>query len=45
VIPDAGHFRDLESSPSAGGAGAIERSFLLGRDTRAKGHASGERKG
>jgi pimeloyl-ACP methyl ester carboxylesterase len=32
VIPDAGHFLDLESSQARRTAGEIERSFLLGRD-------------
>src|ERR1700704_927264 len=32
VIPDAGHFLDLESSQARRAAGEIERSFLLGRD-------------
>src|SRR5258708_7438326 len=30
VIPDAGHFLDLESSQARRAAGEIERSFLLG---------------
>jgi rhamnosyltransferase subunit A len=32
VIPDAGHFLDLESSRARRAAGDIERSFLFGRD-------------
>jgi rhamnosyltransferase subunit A len=32
VIPDAGHFLDLESSQARRAAGEIERGFLLGRD-------------
>jgi rhamnosyltransferase subunit A len=32
VIPDAGHFLDLESSQARRAAGEIERTFLLGRD-------------
>jgi pimeloyl-ACP methyl ester carboxylesterase len=32
VIPDAGHFLDLESSQARRAAGEIERSFLLGGD-------------
>jgi rhamnosyltransferase subunit A len=31
VIPDAGHFLDLESSQARRTAGEIERSFLFGR--------------
>jgi hypothetical protein len=33
VIPDAGHFLDLESSRARRAAGEIERSFLFGRDS------------
>lgn len=32
VIPDAGHFLDLESSRARRAAGEIERSFLFGED-------------
>lgn len=32
VIPDAGHFLDLESSRARRAIGEIERSFLLGKD-------------
>jgi rhamnosyltransferase subunit A len=33
VIPDAGHFLDLESSQARRAAGEIERNFLLGGDS------------
>jgi rhamnosyltransferase subunit A len=32
VIPDAGHFLDLESSQARRATGEVERSFLFGRD-------------
>src|SRR5260370_30138981 len=32
VIPDAGHFLDLESTQARRAAGEIKRRFLLGRD-------------
>jgi pimeloyl-ACP methyl ester carboxylesterase len=33
VIPEAGHFLDLESTQARRATGEIKRSFLLGRDT------------
>jgi rhamnosyltransferase subunit A len=36
VIPDAGHFLDLESTQARRAAGEIKRSFLLGSDLNAE---------
>ena len=43
VIPDAGHFLDLESSRARRAAGEIERSFLLGRDPMVESMRSSKR--
>ena len=44
VIPDAGHFLDLESSQVRRAAGAIERSFLLGGDPMGESMRASERR-
>jgi pimeloyl-ACP methyl ester carboxylesterase len=44
VIPDAGHFLDLESSQARRAAGEIERSFLLGIDPMVESMRAGRRR-
>ena len=43
VIPDAGHFLDLESSQARRVAGELERSFLFGRDPIIESMGAGKR--